>query len=380
MIRKVPPMTDYLKNPRKLAVLLGVVIGLWVISGQIFPSENSPESASNVTKTGPSNVAVKVTPMKAKRTTRFIVLNGVTEPERLTLVEAQTEGEIQKILVEEGQEVAADMPLIQLNKRDRAERLKEAEALVKQRELEYDAANKLQKQGYQSNVRLAQAEAELATARRLQKQAAMDLEFATILAPYDGRVERIMVEEGDLAGRGMAKQTVLEFVDLDPLIVRGEIAERESGRIRKGIQADIRLVNGEEVKGIVQFVSKVADEETRTFRTEIAIPNPDRTINAGMSAEISLPAEQMLAYQVSASVLGLDDEGNVGVKLVDGQGLVSFHKVDIISQTEQGIMITGLPESIQLVTVGSNFVSAGQKVDLEKAMEKAVSNKADEAS
>lgn len=367
-------LTHLFKNPRNLAMVLGGVIALWVLSGVIFPSaEPEPEEAvtGSPAAAAKDRVTVQVAKRQAQPKIRYVVLNGVTEPQRITLVEAQTEGVIEKILVEEGALVVAGTPLLKIEMRDRQEKLNEAQALVKQRRMEFAAAKKLHAQGYQSDVRLAQTEAALASAKRTLQQAELEVQFTTVKAPYDGRVERMMVEEGDLAGRGMAKQTVMEFVDLDPLIVRGEVAEQDIGKIRRDVPAKLRLVDGRELEGKVSYVGRVADADTRTFRVEVEVPNDAGAIPAGLSAEISLPAETLQAYRVSASVLALDDAGKVGVKVADAQGVIHFRPVSILSQSAEGVWVSGLTDEINLVTVGSNFISDGQQVDLNKVMERA---------
>ena len=61
----------------------------------------------------------------------------------------------------------------------------------------------------------------------------------------------------------------------------------------------------------------MAEPETRTFRIELEVPNPNETLRDGVTAEIRLGVETVAAYFVSPAVLTLDDDGVVGVRLVD---------------------------------------------------------------
>jgi len=61
--------------------------------------------------------------------------------------------------------------------------------------------------------------------------------------------------------------------------------------------------------------------------------------------------------------LTLDDKGILGVKSVDADQLVAFHPVQIVVDTPNGIWISGLPESAQLISVGQEFVKEGQLVE-----------------
>ena len=63
-----------------------------------------------------------------------------------------------------------------------------------------------------------------------------------------------------------------------------------------------------------------------------------------------------------AVILSLNDEGSIGVKLVDGDNQVEFQPIDIVASDSEGIWITGLPHEALLITVGHEFVSIGQEV------------------
>jgi multidrug efflux system membrane fusion protein len=62
------------------------------------------------------------------------------------------------------------------------------------------------------------------------------------------------------------------------------------------------------------------------------------------------------------SVLTLDDDGVLGVRTVE-DGKVAFHEVTIVSDTRQGVWVTGLPAIAQVITVGQENVTAGQAVN-----------------
>lgn len=357
------------RQPKLLALVIAVVIGLWVLSGVIIPSErNEAVEESEVTKLN-NSLKIKVEVLDAKEKAREITLNGVSMPERITLVEAETEGKVEAILHEEGQIVEKGSVLMRLDKRDRQNKINEARALLKQRQVEYNAAKKLHAKGFSTKVRLTQAEAAVASARTLLKQAQLDMSFTTIHAPYSGLIEEVLVEEGDLVGRGFNTQTVMRFVDLNPLKVTGQISELERAKVEKGDIATIRFSSGESAKGIVGFVASVADNETRTFRIEVEVPNEKRTIQAGISAEIALQADTQMSIEVPSSVLSLDDTGKVGVKLVDDTNTVRFTPVKVLAQSAKGVWIVGLPDRVRMVTEGVSFIADGQKIEAEMLAE-----------
>ena len=67
------------------------------------------------------------------------------------------------------------------------------------------------------------------------------------------------------------------------------------------------------------------------------------------------------AHFLSPAVLTLNELGELGVKTVKS-GQVQFYKVQIIDDTQQGVWLTGLPDEVELIVVGQEFVRSNQKV------------------
>ena len=107
----------------------------------------------------------------------------------------------------------------------------------------------------------------------------------------------------------------------------------------------------------------VAEEATRTFRVELEVDNSDGALRIGGTAELRIPAETVLAHRISPSLLTLDDAGNIGVKIVDDAGRVEFVVADIAHSSNDGVWLTGLPETATIITVGQGYVASGAVVD-----------------
>ena len=122
-------------------------------------------------------------------------------------------------------------------------------------------------------------------------------------------------------------------------------------------------MSGATVEGSIRHISTVADEATRTFRVELQVPNPDGVISDGMTAEIALPLSLISAHLVSPAILTLSEKGLIGVKSVDENGLVLFHPVSIVDTDKDGVWIAGLPDEVELITVGQEYVTPGEKVE-----------------
>ncbi|MBL6959059.1 MAG: efflux RND transporter periplasmic adaptor subunit, partial [Rhodospirillales bacterium] len=153
-----------------------------------------------------------------------------------------------------------------------------------------------------------------------------------------------------------------KVVDLEPLLVTGEIAERDIDRIRIDQPVGVRFVGGGETTGVVSYVSKVSSNTARTFRIEVTVDNANGRLGEGLTTELRLETGSVRAHRVTPAILTLSDDGVVGVKAVDADGRVLFHKATVVADEPGGVWLGGLPESLTLITIGQEFVRIGQVV------------------
>lgn len=358
-----------------IAIAMAAGAVAWILSGQFggtVASPSAPEEPASATATAPAGEdalpQVRVARLAARPMVNEIVVNGRTEAARSVRLRAEVAGRVEEVLVPRGQPVGAGDPIVRIAVDARKADLAEARALLAQRRLEFDAARQLGERGFQSEVRVAETKAAFDAAQAAVMKAELDLERTTVRAPFDGILDERPAEVGAYLDAGAE---VAEIVDLDPLRVVGYATEREVLSIEHRATGHVRLLDGTEIEGRVVYVAATADPATRTFRVELEIPNPDRRIVDGMTAQLRIPVARQLAHFVSPALLTLDDDGSVGVKLVDQADEVRFLPVRILKDTAEGVWIGGLPDEVSLITVGQDFVIPGQKVRAVPAMEKA---------
>ncbi len=346
-----------------IAAVIALVAVLWIGSGLLFPHEEAAqERAVDSMRAADEAPAprVRVRDMAARETVTPLIVHGHTEASRQVVVRAETGGRVVEVAVDKGAVVAAGDVLARLDMGNRRERLEEAQALVAQRELQFNAASSLAQRDYASRTRLAEARAELEAARAALSAIRKEIDDTVVRAPFAAVVNQRAVEVGTFLAAG---GDVATLIDLDPVTVSAEVAERAFGRLTTGTPAEVRLIDGRTVEGSVTWISASASPGTRTFPIEVAITNPAQDIPEGMTAEVRLPLEAVVAHLVSPAVLTLNDAGVVGVKLVDESDTVRFAPVQVVRDTADGMWIAGLPEQVRLITVGQEFVTDGQTVE-----------------
>lgn len=344
-----------------IAIGIAVAILLWFATG-IFSSGGNGNGMTAAEEDAANTVMprVRVTESQATMRQSFITVRGRTEAKRAVHVRAETQGRVIELPVEKGQRVKKGDVLCRLQIDARDAQLAEARALVQQRKLEYDAARQLADKGHRAPTAVAGNKAAFDAAQARLKQMEIELSQTKIVAPFDGVFDDRPVDIGDYVRVGDICGLVVE---LDPLLVAGQVSEDRVGAMTIGSPGVARLVTGESVEGHIHFVAKTADPATRTFRVELEVPNAEFRMRSGVTAEIIVPGREIPAHRIPSSVIALNDNGVVGVRTVNADGLVAFLPIELVDDTPEGLWITGLPDKVTLITVGQDYVNEGQKVE-----------------
>ncbi|MDH3758663.1 MAG: efflux RND transporter periplasmic adaptor subunit, partial [Gammaproteobacteria bacterium] len=236
-----------LKKFRSWLISAGIagLVTLWLASGQ-FGNKSPEEASTRVVTTAPpaQQSSVRVRTQSAEEIMRTIVVNGETAPARVVDLAAETDGRVEYIGVKRGANVDRNAMIVRLDERDRNARLAQAEATVRQREVEYEGRLKLKGQSYVSEAQLQEAIAQLESARAELKRAQLDLEYMTIRAPFDGALQERHVEVGDFVKSG---DPIARFVDNRMIIVTANVSEFDAGYVQTGQSAQAQLATGETV-------------------------------------------------------------------------------------------------------------------------------------
>jgi multidrug efflux system membrane fusion protein len=361
-----------MKKPVLLAATLLLAVSAWIGSGLLIDQKltSAPGvSADSAENTGSQSVlppAVQVRILVAAPVSRKLHLMGVTQPKRFVQLRAQTAGAVVVVHSDKGEMLKAGDLVIRIDIRDRKARQRQAKALVAQRLAEYRAASELSKKKLSSKTTVAEAQALLEAAKASLQSIELDMRHTRVTAPFAGIIERRFVEIGDYLDVG---DPVADLLDLSEVVISGQASERDIGQLRTGMPAQLTLSGGQRLTGTVTFIAHASDSATRTFRVEVTASNKDVAVASGMTAKISLNLGTTPGHLLTPAVLTLDDEGRVGVKIIDSSSRVRFLPVDLILDTPDGMWLGGLPDTIELITVGHEFVSAGQQVTVSRNLQ-----------
>lgn len=317
--------------------------------------------------------AVRIKNFTAQAMPIEVPLRGRTQARATVTAVAETAGAVDAVHVTKGQRVTVGDQLCTLDQGTRAAAVAQAEAGVAQAEaglaqaqLSFDTNADLRGRGLAPvnsanavEVALAQAKAGVSQARAGLDNAEAELARTEIVAKVAGVVQDPVASVGAMLNPGMPCATI---VQLNPIVFTGMVPEAHIGLARIGLEARIKTVTGEQVDGKVTYIASVADNATRAFPAEIEIPNDNYAIRDGVTAEAIVNIGTAPGHLLPQSVLTLNDDGVLGVRTVE-DGIVAFHAITIVSDTREGVWVTGLPISADVIVVGQENVTAGQAVE-----------------
>ena len=281
-----------------------VIAILWMLSGMLADDEFEVKTKTQLETISSVTVLNSTAAEKAKK----IKVSGTTEADKLIKIRAEASGTVVSRPVKQGQFVKKDQLICQL----------------------YNAGR---------------------------------TSYPKVNAPFDGYLETFSVKEGDYLNTGAVCATI---IDPDPMRLIGEVSEKEINFVKVGAKAEAELISGKKVEGVVSFVSTSANKGTRTFRVEIDVKNSDRSIRDGVSAQIAIEGDTILAHKISPSILMLGEAGELGIRTVNEDDQVEFKEIDILEDSMEGIWITGLPKNTRIITIGQEYVFQGQTVNVKE--------------
>ena len=182
-----------------------------------------------------------------------------------------------------------------------------------------------------------------------------------LYAPFDG----ILLDNHKIAGELiMPGEKVYELIDLSSLEIYGYINENEILNISIKNEVDVSIL-GEEVEGFIDYVSPISDPETKTFEVVVKVKNKNLRYKDGLSSMISINKGEVLAHKISPSILALGNNGQLGVKVIVQGNVVKFKEIEIIEDTSEYMLVTGLDKNEKIIIVGQQYVSNGEKVNFQ---------------
>lgn len=357
--------SGFFKPSRIISVLILLGAAAWIASGTLAPSEEGhtagPSEPEAVTETPAVPVQkVSVAPTAPQDHRRRITLSCTTEADDSSVAVARAAGVITALDVDRGDQVEAGQVLATLSDEGRSSAVLQAQALLDQRVAEYDANKALIDKGQAPKNQLPALEAAVAAARAALAAAQAEADKSSIRSPTAGIVQAVPVQVGQAIQPGAE---IASVVDPDPMLAVGSVSERERGNVRVGQTATMRFIDGTTRTGSIDYVGVSADQATRTYPVQALMANTDGAIGDGVTCEMVVETDPVVAFSIPRSALVFSDEGGLGVRVVDAESKARFVPIAIVDDAIGSVWVTGIEGPARVIVVGQDFVRDGDQVE-----------------
>ena len=335
---------------------------------------------------------VKVALPVEENITRYLDATGNTAAVNTTNLVARVQGFVQEIRYRDGDEVKKGDILFVIEPEPYKLKLEQARAAeagaaatLKQNQLEYERQADLASRAVASKASLdnATANRDAAQAKLMQAkgdtaQAAINLGYTEVKAPFDGIVTARAVSLGELVGANGPTQ-LATIVATDPIYVNFNISEQDTLQSREvirqlgltpeelkkvpvevGLQSD----EGYPYKGTLDYASPSVSQATGTLAVRAILDNADRRLLPGYFVRVRIPRQQKVqSLLIPEAALG-SDQGGRYLLVVDKDSVVEQRKVTIGPRVgDLRVIDKGLAADDRVVVDGILRAIPGQKVD-----------------
>jgi len=339
----------------KIALVIILATLVWLASG-LFANE----APSKLDQPALSLTKVSVGEFSAQDFVPLLSINSHTQPNRVVSLKAQIAGTVESVPGQRGTKVEKNQSICVIEAEERPQRLMQSKAKLEQAQIAYTGALQLKTAGYQSDLAIAQAKANLEIAKLELTLSQNDVDSLEIKAPFAGIVEDRPVEVGDFL---IAGQPCAKLVELSPIKVVAEVSESDVVDLKIGDKASALFADYASRSATISYIAHQANPNTRSYRVEAEIKNTELQLRSGVSGQLQLRLDSVKAHLIPASLILLNAEGQTMVRAVDQENLVAQHMVVIVGEAENGLWVSGLPTMINLITVGQNYVTQGERVE-----------------
>ncbi|CAI8306928.1 MAG: efflux RND transporter periplasmic adaptor subunit [Flavobacteriales bacterium] len=286
------------------------------------------------------------------------------------LVLPEFQGTLEKIFVDEGQNVSKGKLLAQINDSGLKEQL---DQLIIQRDFakeNYERIQRLWKNNIGSEIQFLKSKSDFESIQKGVDQMRDMLSKTKIYAPFAGVVDEIIANPGSNLIPGVTN--VLRIVNLEDVYAEAFVSEKYISTISNGTEAIVKIpLLDKEIKSEVTQTGNFIDPNNRTFRIEIPVDNSDKRIKQNLDAKIKINTyKKDNAIVIPLRIIREDAEGKNYIYIMDEDkkdGVFITRKAVIKignkSNTDAEVL-EGLNFGETIVLEGANLVEDLQRVKL----------------
>jgi multidrug efflux system membrane fusion protein len=299
-----------------------------------------------------------VTTLSPNEFIHSLKMPGSTKTIKQGVISSKIQAIVKKINIKQGHKVNKGDLFLSLYNLEIENTLNAAKSNLEHKEAEFKAAQKLNQKKFYSENSLLAAKADLDKARVELQKAENDAADLQIIAPEDGYLEECFVNTGDTV---FPKDKLIKFVSKDNIHqVRAYVSEENIVKLKNGMKA--KITAGEKIfEAVITGIATISSTDTRNFYVELDLKEHTEITQFGTTVQVEIFLEPTKGFWINASALTLNDEGELGIKVLKNN-VVDFQPVPFWQLSKEGAYIESDLSSLDVIIYGGEFLNVGQKV------------------
>lgn len=308
---------------------------------------------------------VRVRVEKYQKTEYELSLNfsGDVKAWKMANLSFNVQGKIDSFYFDEGQKVKKDDLLAELEQDDYKALKDQSHAQWEKANRDYERSQRLLEKGTIREQLVQDASTAFKASKAALDSAELNLKHCLLKAPFQGHIAYRFSEEKEMVSPG---QVVFTLMDLSKVLVEVGVPENSISRLRKGQIGSVffEAIPEKIFSGKVTHVGVSSLPNTRLFKVEMTIPNPNLIIKPGMTASSTIITDKIhdvfvfsldiTALRNGKRILFIADNG-VAKKVILDNYIISGDKI---------IIRDSLPEGKQVITSGQDVLFDGMQISV----------------
>lgn len=342
-------------------ILFSAVLILILGGGAFFAFRSSSQATAAATKPAADKAAeqkqekklpVEVVTAKKGSISSSIVTTASLEPHRQVTMVSESEGIVEKLLVEEGANVKEGQLLAQLRNADKQATLQKALIHVQNAKIELDRKQRSFDQKLISQADYDAAKYEMNVAQAEQRSAEADVDHTFLRAPFSGTITERFIEKGQNVNN---LQNLFTIVDRNPLQAKIYLPEKEVISLKLAQDVDLSLNSQKDISftGQIKQINPAVDPKTGTVKVTVEITKAPDQVRPGSFVDVKLITQRHDNSTLVPKKAILEEAGEQYVFLINNGSAVR-------KTVETGFVDDQHAEVISGVKAGDTVVVAGQ--------------------
>jgi len=312
---------------------------------------------------------VSLVEFQPKKFEHFVKVYGVVKTDNMAMLNAESQGKIESIKINEGDKVKKGQTLAIINGDMIRRSIAELENRLELAQTVFERQEKLWKQNIGSEIQFLQAKNDRDAMQKSLQTTQEQLSKTIIKAPFSGVIDEVFPKEGEYTAPGAP---FLRLINLEQVYIKAEVSESYISSIGFGDSVDVILPNTDKavIRTSITRVGDFINPDNRTFKIRLDIPNKDGMLKPNMLAEINIRDYNNDSTLVLPENLILQGAGNkfyVFEAEIQSNGIAKVSKRELsagLTYNNQVEIISGLKPGAKIVEKGARSIQEGELVEV----------------